>query len=78
MVSWEKCKRGAKVSIANAQELFNNNHSAFNKVLLKRGDRSGAHGNVLWGKHGQVAKLKKLWWSKTAHLCSFCDYYEMF
>ena len=78
MVSWEKCKRGAKVNIFNAQELFNSSHSVLKIIILKRGDHSRAHGNILRGKHGQVTKLKKLWLQKTAHLCSLWDSYEMF
>ena len=78
MVGWEKCKRGAKVNIVNTQELFNSSHSVLKIILLKRGDNSRAHEKVLWGKHGQVTKLKKLWGSKTAHLCSLWDSYEIF
>ena len=78
MVSWEKCKRGAKVNIVDQQELFNSGHLVLNIILFKRGDRSGAHEKILWGKYAQVSKLKKLWWSKTAHLCSLWDYDEMF
>ena len=78
MVSWKKCKRGAKANMVNAQELFNSSYSVLNIILLKRGDHSLAHEKVLWGKHGQVTKLEKLWWSKTAHLCSLWESYEMF
>ena len=73
MVSWEKCKRGAKVNIVNAQELFNSSHSVLNIILLKRGDHSLAHEKILWGKHGQATKLKKLWLQKTMYLCGLYE-----
>ena len=64
--------------MADAQELFDSGYSTLNVIILKGGDRSWAHEKILWGKHGQVTKLKKLWWSKTTHLCSLWDSYEMF